>query len=75
MDWFQDNYQNTYFDEKRGQTEGIYRNNPKDNASVIENFERVLKGKLNNPKAPWLRDVYNKIDINMVINKLKELYR
>ena len=75
LDWFQDNYQDTYFDEKRGQTEGIYRNNPKDNASVIENFERVLKGKLNNPKAPWLRDVYNKIDINMVINKLKELYR
>ena len=74
LDWFQDNYQDTYFDEKRGQTEGIYRNNPKDNASVIENFERVLKGKLNNPKAPWLRDVYNKIDINMVINKLKELY-
>lgn len=75
LDWFQDNYQDTYFDEKRGQTEGIYRNNPKDNASVIENFERVLKGKLNNPKAPWLRDVYNKIDINIVINKLKELYR
>lgn len=75
LDWFQHNYQNTYFDEKRGQTEGIYRNNPKDNASVIENFERVLKGKLNNPKAPWLRDVYNKIDINIVINKLKELYR
>lgn len=75
LDWFQDNYQDTYFDEKRGQTEGKYRNNPKDNASVIENFERVLKGKLNNPKAPWLRDVYNKIDINIVINKLKELYR
>ena len=75
LDWFQDNYQNTYFDEKKGQTEGIYRNNPKDNVSVIENFERVLRGKLNNPKAPWLRDVYNKIDINMVINKLKELYR
>lgn len=75
LDWFQNNYHETYFDEKRGQTEGIYRNNPKDNASVIENFERVLKRKLNNPKAPWLRDVYNKIDINMVINKLKELYR
>lgn len=75
LEWFQDNYQESYFDEKRGQTEGIYRNNPKDNASVIENFERVLKRKLNNPKAPWLRDVYNKIDINMVINKLKELYR
>lgn len=75
LDWFQNNYQETYFDEKRGQTEGIYSNNPKDNASVIENFERILKGKLNNPKTAWLRDVYNKIDINMVINKLKELYR
>ena len=76
LKWFQDNYQPKYFDEKKKcQTEGIYFENPKDNASVIGNFERVLNGKLNNPKAKWLKDIYSKIDIIGVINKLKELYR
>lgn len=65
LKWFQDNYQ----------TDGRYFRNPKDNTSVIANFERVLKGKLNNSKAPWLREIYDKIDIKIVISKLKKLYK
>ena len=75
LKWFQDNYQNSYYDDKKGKIEGMYFKNPKDNASVIANFERVLNGKLNNHKAPWLKDIYCKIDIIVVINKLRELYQ
>lgn len=75
LKWFQDNYQASYFDEKKGPTDGLYFNNPKDNVSVINNFERVLRGKLNNPKAKWLYDIYSKIDIIEVVKKLKVLYR
>ncbi len=75
LKWFQDNYQNSYYDDKKGEIEGMYFKNPKDNISVIANFERVLNGKLNNHKAPWLKDIYGKIDIIVVINKLRELYQ
>lgn len=75
LKWFQDNYQEFYYDDKRGRVKGIYFDYPKDNMNVIANFERVLNGKLNNPKAKWLNEIYRKIDINEVIIKLKELYR
>lgn len=77
LKWFQDNYQPTYFDEKERQTkEGKYCKNEKSNVLVITNFERYLKYKRDSPQIPrHIKGCYNKIDIESVINKLKELYR
>ena len=73
LKWFQNNYKQTYWDEKKGQqVEGKYRDNPKDNVSVIDHFNKFLINKRNNQKfAP----IYNKIDIAKIVNKLYELYK
>ena len=75
LKWFQNNYQNSYFDEKTGnQAEGRYSNQSTDNASVIDHFEKVLI-KNTGSNEQWLKNLYVKINIKEVISKLKELYR
>jgi hypothetical protein len=72
--WLQGNYNELYYDKKKGNQEGCYRKKPKDNQSVIEHFSKYLHDKQTNPKANWLRAIYNKIDIDKIIDKLKSLY-
>lgn len=76
IEWFQDNHNESYIDKSKGQQQGIYYNKPTDNQSVIERFEKYLENKQisKNPKTDWLRKIYQRIDINQIILKLKELY-
>jgi len=78
LDWFQENYQESYIDKEGEKKRGIYCNKPKDNTSVIENFYKYLqnkqKSKDDKTNMQWLRDIYNKVDVDMINLKLKELY-
>jgi hypothetical protein len=76
IEWFQDNHNESYIDKSKGQQQGKYYNKPTDNQSVIERFKKYLENKQisTNPRTDWLRKIYQKIDINQIILKLKELY-
>lgn len=76
LNWFQDNYNQTYNDKKKGAIKGYYFDRPKDNNSVIDNFKTYLENKRNNtnPKVRWLSDIYKKIKIDEIISKLRRLY-
>jgi len=78
LDWFQGNYQEFYDDKNKGRQKGYYFDKPKDNNSVIENFNKYLtnKKRQGDEKAnmKWLRDIYSQIDSDKIISKLKELY-
>lgn len=72
--WFQDNY-NPKHVEKGGRT-AYYGSYPRDNASVIANYERYLKQKREfNPRATWLQEIYLKVDTNAIIAALKQIYK
>lgn len=73
LTWFQENYNEKYEDVKKGSTLGNFFQNPKDNYSTINHFEKYLKKKLN-VNQPWLTKIYEKVDIPRIISKLKELY-
>ena len=77
LDWFQENYRESY-KNKGNYTRGCYCDKSKDNASVIEQFNRYLENKRNNKDEPdtkeWLRKIYHQIDIEKITFKLKELY-
>lgn len=78
LDWFQENYQESYRDKDGGSKKGYYSDKPKDNLSVIENFNRYLENKQNQKDGrtsmQWLRDIYGQIDIEKIILKLRKLY-
>lgn len=73
LDWFQGNYQEFYEDKKKGKQSGYYFGKPTDNNSVIEKFQDFLTNKKNSSQD-WLRNIYFPINIELIIEKLKELY-
>lgn len=73
LDWFQGNYQEFYFDKKKGKQKGYYFGKPIDNYSVIEKFQDYLKNKKTS-NQDWLRKIYYSIDSEKIISKLKQLY-
>ncbi|WP_448789329.1 hypothetical protein [Bacteroides graminisolvens] len=80
LDWFQDNYKEIYKDKNDQNKKGQYCDKPKDNVSVIENFNRYLENKQNqkdseNTNMQWLRNIYKQIDIHEINSMLKKLYK
>lgn len=75
-EWFFNNYQDNFYNESNTKNyEGQYRNNKKDNASVIEHFERYLLGKNKGEGSQaWLQEPYKYIPIDKIIGQLKEDY-
>ena|GEM_PF-2366542 len=80
LDWFQSNYKESYLDEKKGKTEGVYKDLPKDNASVIEHYKKYCCYKRdelekNSPKMRYLAEFYIQADVSNLINQLKNYYQ
>ena len=76
FEWFQGNYAPTYVDKKKGPQPGYYRESPRDNASVIKNYEGYLRRKRDpNPKASWIAPIYSKVNIEQILSVLKAVYR
>lgn len=74
LKWFQDNYDPRHVE--KGGRPAYYGSYPRDNASVIANFERYLKQKREyNPRAAWLQEIYLKVDTNAIIAALKQIYK
>jgi len=76
VEWFQGNYNKEYIDKKKGPQKGFYSDLTTDNASVIEKFNSYLKNKKTSgsKNMEWLRAMYSKVDVEIVIQKLKEIY-
>lgn len=73
LTWFQDNYKSSHIEKGR---HAYYADKPRDNASVISNYERYLKNKQEyNPSAQWLHKIYLKVDVTAIISALKKIYR
>lgn len=72
--WFQDNYNESYIDEKGTQQDGKYKNIPKDNYNTVIHYERYLYLKRDNSPNYWLKKIYNEIDIDSIIKELKLRY-
>ncbi|MCQ2191259.1 MAG: hypothetical protein MJZ23_00160 [Paludibacteraceae bacterium] len=80
LEWFQNNYKESYYDKKKGKQEiGLYKSRNKENAAVIDNFGNYCSNKVNldveNPKMKYLSDRYRKIDIQKIIDFLKKEYK
>ena len=77
--WFQDDYNENRNNTNGGKNlHGRYANKSKysiDNLSVIVNYQDYLQYNLHNPKIEWKRDLYKKIDIAAIIQKLREVYK
>ncbi|MBQ6275863.1 MAG: hypothetical protein IJK62_04070 [Bacteroidales bacterium] len=80
LDWFIDNYQASYYDKKQKvNKEGQYFVYPKDNAKTIEHYKKYCEAKLypvskSGKDMKWLRNIYQKVEIDTIINRLKQLY-
>lgn len=74
--WFQNNHKESYYDSKNGNNKGIYYGKTIDNENTINRYRSYLLNKRNNtePEIKWLADIYLKVDIDAIINKLKALY-
>ncbi len=71
--WFQENYDPSHVEKGRA---AYYGSSPRDNMSVIANYERYLRQKREyNPRASWLKEIYLKVDVDAVISALKQVYR
>lgn len=71
--WFQENYDPSHVEKGRA---AYYGSSPRDNLSVITNYERYLRQKREyNPKASWLQEIYLKVDVDAVISALRQVYK
>lgn len=79
LEWFQDDYNENRKDTNQGKyLHGCYADRqkyPVDNKSVIENYKNDIERKKRNPNTPWKREKYEKLNIDAIINRLKEIYK
>ncbi len=71
--WFVHNYQDSFYDPKRGHCIGVYATDPKDNASVLANFEDYLSRLLNH-SLQRVRERYRDFPADMVMAILKRAF-
>ena len=64
--WFVHNYQDAFYDPKRGHCIGVYATEPRDNASVLANFEEYLSRLMNHP-AQHIRARYEGFPADIVM--------
>lgn len=78
--WFQDDYNENRHNTNGGKyLYGKYANKskyPLDNSSVITNYQKYLRYYQNTPNQniQWRSDAYKEIDIDAIIQKLKDVY-
>ena len=76
MEWFVDNHNEWYEDQKKGKQRGIYAGYDKSNEKVIERMRKYLENKLHptNDKIMWLADIYRNIPIEKIVSYLQSIY-
>lgn len=81
LEWFQDDYNENRKDTNNGRNpHGRYADRkrfPIDNKSVIENYKSEIEWKKrdSNPNTQWKKEKYEKLNIDAIINRLKETYK
>lgn len=73
LTWFQDNYKETYIDEKGNKQHGRYYRNKADNTSTIIHFHDYCNKRTE--AASWTSESWEKVDIDSIIAKLKDVYQ
>ncbi|MDE6004747.1 MAG: hypothetical protein K2G88_05110 [Oscillospiraceae bacterium] len=74
VNWFVENHEETYYDEKEGYTKpGYYYGQSKDNKSVLERFKRFLNNKRHNG-PDWIKAIYQHIPVDDILNRLYIIY-
>ncbi len=71
--WFSHNYQPSFCDPKRGHCIGVYATDPKDNASVVANFEDYLS-RLMNHSSQRIRERYEDFPADIIMAILKRAF-
>ena len=74
LDWFLDNHEESYFDDKKGKQRGFYFGKPSENKYVLDRFEIYLNNKREN-KLKWLSDIYKFIPVDKIIERLRYIYK
>ena len=76
MEWFVENHNEWYEDQKKGKQKGIYAGSDKSNEKVIERLRKYLENKLHptNDKMAWLADIYRNIPIEKIVSYLQSIY-
>ncbi len=76
MEWFVDNHNDWYEDQKKGKQKGFYAGSDKSNEKVIERLKKYLENKLHstNDKMLWLTDIYRNIPIERIVSYLQRTY-
>lgn len=74
LDWFLDNHEESYFDDKKGKQRGLYFGKPSENKSVLDRFEIYLNNKRVS-KLKWLSDIYKFIPVEKIIEELRYIYK
>ncbi len=81
LKWFQDDYNEYRKDTKNGTyPRGLYRDRSRyalSNSSVIDNYRRYLLSNQENKKKDlqWKKEIYERINIEDIIARLKERYK
>ncbi|MBP3829516.1 MAG: hypothetical protein ILA06_04315 [Bacteroidaceae bacterium] len=71
--WFVRNYQDAFYDPKRGHCIGAYANDPKDNSSVLANFNDYLS-RLMGHSSQQIRERYEGFPADIVMAILERAF-
>ena len=71
--WFNHNYEEKYYEPKKGWVLGVYASEPRDNASVIHRFEENLLRLANHGNAK-VRELYASFPIDMMVAVLRRAF-
>ena len=76
MNWFIDNYKETYYDKKKGPVKGYYFGYETSNVSVIEKLKTYIKNKRNSKDEDkkWLASIYKNIPIDKIMDYINDTY-
>ena len=76
MEWFVGNYNDTYYDKKKGIVSGYYAGHDRTNERVLERIRAYMDNKLKprSEKMQWLADIYVNIPINKIIDYISKVY-
>lgn len=74
IQWFVNNYNARYGDNKGEMRRGKYRTEPRDNLSVLNNFDREILNQALTSDKDWVRGHYEKIPRHEIMAYLRQKY-
>lgn len=76
MEWFVENHNEWYEDQKKGKQKGIYASYDKSNEKVIERLRTYMDNKLHprNENMLWLAEIYRSMPIEKIVTYLQSIY-